>query len=187
MTKFMTPRKAAILEMLEADYDEHGRDNPMVSEFGRPPFAATDIATYIDWFGGENGRPEIKWTQRPDGTKTTSDPNAWWSPPASTVQSFARTLRGMAEEGLLVQVREKMDTRNGLARSTCEMPRTAYWSARTYERDLRLLQAYRATMEATYGWTPKKFERFMGTVEDIGAPKLQMIVSPANDTEIIDV
>jgi hypothetical protein len=181
MTKFMTPRKAAILRMLE----EH--DEGTYEEIGIPPYTATDIANYIDWFGGDNGRPEIKWVEQPDGTKTSTDPNCYWRPSESQVQSFARTLRGMAAEGLLIQVREKQDTIDGMSGRTMDMPRVCYWSARTFELDMRRAQAWRAGSEAKYGWQPKKFERFMGAAEDIGAAPPKMIVSPAHDTEIIDV
>jgi hypothetical protein len=126
--KIMTPRKEAILRMLEADYDEGGRDC-LASEFGRPPLTATTVAEYIDWFGYDNGRtPYVK---RPDGTIEYE--STLWRPSASQVQSFARTLRQMADEGLLVQVREKQQTRNALARDVVDMTRTAYYSAKTVE------------------------------------------------------
>ncbi|MEX3982788.1 hypothetical protein AB4Y45_27830 [Paraburkholderia sp. EG287A] len=163
----LTARKVAILRMLE----EH--DESTYEEIGIPPYTATDIAQYIDWFGGENGRPEIKWVEQPDGTRTSSDPNRMWRAPASVVQSFARTLRGMVAEGLLVSVREKQDTLNGISGRTMEMPRVCYWSVRTFERDMRRAQAWRAGREAKYGWEPKTFEKFMGKVEDIGLPAIR--------------
>jgi hypothetical protein len=166
----LTERKVAILRMLE----EH--EESIYEEIGIPPYTATDIANYVDRFGGENGRPEIKWVEQPDGTKTTSDPNAGWRPPESTVQSFARTLRGMTTEGLLVQVREKQQTLNGMADKYFDMPRVCYWSARTFERDMRRAQAWRAGREARYGWTPKVFEKDMGAVEDIGLPSIESSV-----------
>jgi hypothetical protein len=128
MTKtIMTPRKEAILRMLEADYDEGGQDS-LASEFGRPPLTATTIAQYIDWFDGDNGR---EWNEMPDGSKNAVDP--MWRVPAGTVQSFARTLRAMAKEGLLVSVREKQLTFNCIGGNYVDMPQTCYFSAKTME------------------------------------------------------
>ena len=130
MTKtIMTPRKKAIQRMLEADYDEGGRDS-LASEFGRPPFTATTIAQHIDWFDGDNGR---EWNEMPDGSKNAVDP--MWRVPASTVQSFARTLRAMAKEGLLVSVREKQQTLNGIGGNYVDMPQTCYFSTKTMEQN----------------------------------------------------
>jgi len=123
-----TPRKQAILRMLEADYDE-GDLHSLANEFGRPPLTATTIAEYIDWFDGENGRqPHVT---RPDSTIEYE--STLWRPSASLVQSFARTLRSMAAEGLLVQVREKQQTMNAITGNHIDMPRVAYYSAKTMD------------------------------------------------------
>lgn len=137
--KRTTPRKEAILRMLEADYEEGGRDS-LAREFGRPPLTATTIAEYIHWFDGENGRPEC------NAKPGESIPNeiAFWRPSASTVQSFARTLRAMAAEGLLVQVREKQQTRNALAGDHIDMPRVAYYSPKAMARNMEAKEAEQA-------------------------------------------
>lgn len=134
-----TPRKWAILRMLEADYDDSSRDS-FASEFGRPPFPATTIAQYIDWFGGDNGRPKY------EVSPGESIPNkiAFWYVSPSTVQSFARTLRGMAKEGLLIQVREKQQTMNGIAGQHIDMPRVAYYSPKAMGRNIEAAEAERA-------------------------------------------
>jgi hypothetical protein len=137
-----TPRKEAILSMLEADYGDGGAHS-LAFELGRPPFAATEIARYVDWFDGDNGKPEFS----PDG--------GVWDPSPSTVQSFARTLRGMETEGLVVSVSVKKLTYNGIVAAAkdgidCDvlMPRTCYFSARTYERDIAAQQQRQEAAEA---------------------------------------
>jgi hypothetical protein len=137
--KRTTPRKEAILRMLEADYEEGGRDS-LAREFGRPPLTATTIAEYIDWFDGENGRPECN--AKPGESVPLEI--AFWHPSASTVQSFARTLRAMTAEGLLVQVREKQQTRNALAGDHIDMPRVAYYSLRAMASNIEAKEAERA-------------------------------------------
>jgi hypothetical protein len=57
-----------------------------------------------------------------------------WKAPPSEIQSMARTLRGMAAEGLLIQVRQKLQTHTAMG--CVEMPQTCYYSARTYARDV---------------------------------------------------
>ncbi|HDR9101144.1 TPA: hypothetical protein QDB15_006001 [Burkholderia vietnamiensis] len=60
-----------------------------------------------------------------------------------SAQSVARTLRGMAKDGLLVAVRDRQDVWNAIAGGHIEMPVTAYFSARTVERDRAAAQAWR--------------------------------------------
>lgn len=161
----MTPRKEAILRMLEADYDE-GAPYSLASEFGRPPLTATTITQYIDWFDGDNGR---EWKEMPDGSKNAVDP--MWCVPASTVQSFARTLRGMVKEGLLVCVREKQQTLNGISGTYIDMPRVAYYSARTMEQNKL------HTVSSAYAHNSKE----LGQVID---GDFIRNVSPADDTSL---
>ena len=132
--KRMTPRKEAILRMLESDYDAFDRDDYRTG-FGRHPYNATTIASYIDLFGGNNGA-------------LNSAPCEPVKPSDSIVQSFARTLRGMVQEGLLVQVCEKQQTSNAIARDVVDMPRTCYYSARTIARDVAANQALQAAKDA---------------------------------------
>jgi hypothetical protein len=76
-----------------------------------------------------------------------------WPPPytataiarriGGSVQSVARTLRGMAKDGLLVAVRERQDTWNAIAQRSMAMTVTAYFSARTMSRDVELAAAWR--------------------------------------------
>jgi hypothetical protein len=118
MTKtIMTPRKEAIMRMLEDNSEG------CLREYGGPPCTATTITAYIHWFGG-----------REDGDREQYDP--------SVVQSFARTLRGMAAEGLVVRVIDKQDTLNRLAGNHIPMPRVAYYSAVTYERDSTVMTKF---------------------------------------------
>ncbi|WP_159876861.1 hypothetical protein [Aquitalea denitrificans] len=56
--------------------------------------------------------------------------------------SVARTLRGMAAAGLLVAVRHRDEVWNAIAQNFIEMPVTAYYSARTMERDKVLAKAW---------------------------------------------
>ncbi len=56
--------------------------------------------------------------------------------------SVARTLRGMAAAGLLVAVRHRDEVWNAIAQSFVEMPVTAYYSARTMERDKAVAKAW---------------------------------------------
>lgn len=56
--------------------------------------------------------------------------------------SVARTLRGMATAGLLVAVKHRDDVWNAIAQNFIEMPVTAYYSARTMERDKVLAKAW---------------------------------------------
>jgi len=56
--------------------------------------------------------------------------------------SVARTLRGMVAAGLLVAVRHRDDVWNAIAQNFIEMPVTAYYSARTMERDKVLAKAW---------------------------------------------
>ena len=60
-----------------------------------------------------------------------------------SVQSVARTLRGMAEDGLLVSVRAKQPVWNSIAHGHIDMTVTAYWSARTMERDIARVKAWK--------------------------------------------
>jgi hypothetical protein len=60
-----------------------------------------------------------------------------------SAQSVARTLRGMAKDGLLVAVKDRQDTWNAIARDHIEMTVTAYFSRRTMERDVALAKAWR--------------------------------------------
>lgn len=126
-----TPRKEAILRLLEHkfekgyDYDPDGGD-----DFGFPPYIATTIATHIDEFGGKSGRPERVVSEG----GWVNNEWAFWKAPPSEIQSMARTLRGMAAEGLVVQVRQKQQTHNAMG--CVEMPQTCYYSARTYASDV---------------------------------------------------
>jgi hypothetical protein len=104
--KRMTPRKEAILRLLEHHF-ENGYDREY-ADFGLPPYTASTIAREVRGFVGKNDTPPLESIVRPDGT--ISNEWAFWQPSESTVQSFARTLRQMADEGLLVQVREKKQT-----------------------------------------------------------------------------
>ncbi|MFP4901361.1 hypothetical protein ACLFKT_19845 [Paraburkholderia sp. BR14261] len=61
-----------------------------------------------------------------------------------SAQSVARTLRGMAQDGLLVAVRDKQEVWNAIAGSHIETTVTAYFSARTMERDIAAAKAWRA-------------------------------------------
>lgn len=61
-----------------------------------------------------------------------------------SVQSVARTLRGMAKSGLLVAVRDRQEVWNAIARSPLASTVTAYYSARTMERDIAVAQAWHA-------------------------------------------
>jgi len=56
--------------------------------------------------------------------------------------SVARTLRNMAAAGLLVSVKHRDDVWNAIAQNFIEMPVTAYYSARTVERDKVLAKAW---------------------------------------------
>lgn len=124
-----TPRKHAILRMLEANWGDEYAD---YGDPGPPPYTATRIAEYVDSFGGDNGRV---WNVMPDGTKTYQ---GIWSPSAMTVQSFARTLRAMAAEGLLIQVKARVSTRNAMGDDDyADMWRVAYYSVAAYERNKR--------------------------------------------------
>lgn len=115
-----TPRKEAILRLLEADYESLsiGGKYTLASDIGRPPFNAGRIAKLCDWFSGADVDPYGE------------------EPTASVVQSFARTLRGMAKEGLVVSVRHKTLTRNAIIASQrdfdCDIPmmQTCYYSAK---------------------------------------------------------
>jgi hypothetical protein len=109
-----TSRKTAILEFLEDD--EH-----CYQEYGTPPYNATTIANQTEPEPSENGD---------------------WRATAQTVQSVARTLRGMTKEGLLVAVRNRQEVWNAIAGNGIDMPVTAYYSARTMERDKQLAQAW---------------------------------------------
>lgn len=53
-----------------------------------------------------------------------------------SVQSVARTLRGMAKDGQLIAVRDRQDVWNAIADGHIEMTVTAYYSARTMEHDM---------------------------------------------------
>jgi hypothetical protein len=59
-----------------------------------------------------------------------------------SVQSVARTLRGMANDGQLVAVRERQSVWNAIVRGHIDMTVTAYYSARTMERDMMTAQAW---------------------------------------------
>lgn len=53
-----------------------------------------------------------------------------------SVQSVARTLRGMAKDGQLIAVRDRQEVWNAIADGHIEMTVTAYYSARTMEHDM---------------------------------------------------
>jgi hypothetical protein len=61
-----------------------------------------------------------------------------------SVQSVARTLRGMAKDGLIVAVRDKQDVWNAIAGGYIGATVAAYYSARTMERDIAAAKAWRA-------------------------------------------
>lgn len=138
-----TPRKEAILRLLEADFESptiNGKYT-LASEIGRPPFNAARIAELCDWFSGA------------DVAGPYGDP-----PSASVVQSFARTLRGMAKEGLVVSVRHKTLTRNAIVASSGRMDssipmmQTCYYSAKAMARnveDAEAREAHRKWCEET--------------------------------------
>ncbi|QBJ79574.1 helix-turn-helix domain-containing protein [Aquitalea sp. USM4] len=56
--------------------------------------------------------------------------------------SVSRTLRGMVAAGLLVAVRHRDDVWNAIAQNFIEKPVTAYYSARTMERDKVLAKTW---------------------------------------------
>ncbi|MFM0210471.1 hypothetical protein PQQ96_24000 [Paraburkholderia sediminicola] len=59
-----------------------------------------------------------------------------------SVQSVARTLRGMTKDGLLVATRDRQDVWNAIAGAQIETTVNAYWSARTMERDIEAAKAW---------------------------------------------
>ncbi|HDR9274895.1 TPA: hypothetical protein QDB24_002976 [Burkholderia vietnamiensis] len=61
-----------------------------------------------------------------------------------SVQSVARTLRGMAKAGQVIAVRDRQEVWNAIAHGHIETTVTAYYSARTMERDIAAAQAWRA-------------------------------------------
>ena len=60
-----------------------------------------------------------------------------------SVQSVARTLRGMAKDGQVVPVRDRQEVWNAIAHGHIETTVTAYYSARTMQRDMALAEAWR--------------------------------------------
>ncbi|MGF6974913.1 DNA-binding transcriptional ArsR family regulator [Paraburkholderia sp. JPY465] len=59
-----------------------------------------------------------------------------------SVQSVARTLRGMAKDELLIAVRDRQEVWNAIARGHIDMTVTAYFSARTVDRDIAAGKAW---------------------------------------------
>lgn len=53
-----------------------------------------------------------------------------------SVQSVARTLRGMAKVGLLVSVKDRQPVWNAIAQGDIDTGVTAYYSVRTMEHDI---------------------------------------------------
>lgn len=60
-----------------------------------------------------------------------------------SVQSVARTLRGMATSGLLVAVRDRQEVWNAIASSPIASTVTAYYSARTMVRDIAAAKVWK--------------------------------------------
>jgi predicted transcriptional regulator len=59
-----------------------------------------------------------------------------------SVQSVARTLRGMTQDGFLVAVRDRQEVWNAIANGHIESTVTAYYSALTIERDIATAKAW---------------------------------------------
>jgi hypothetical protein len=59
-----------------------------------------------------------------------------------SAQSVARTLRGMARDGLLVAVRDRQGVWNAIANGHIETTVTAYYSAQTMARDIAAANAW---------------------------------------------
>lgn len=59
-----------------------------------------------------------------------------------SLQSVARTLRGMAKDGLLVAVRDRQDVWNAIVNGYKGSTVTAYYSGRTMEREIATARAW---------------------------------------------
>jgi hypothetical protein len=60
-----------------------------------------------------------------------------------SVQSVARTLRGMAQAGSLISVKDRQQVRNAIAQGDIETTVTAYYSTRTMDRDIAAAKVWR--------------------------------------------
>ncbi|WP_186198196.1 hypothetical protein [Burkholderia gladioli] len=65
-----------------------------------------------------------------------------------STQSVARTLRTMAQAGKVVAVKTRLPVWNAIAGNAVDMPVTAYYSARTMERDIEIARAWHADSKA---------------------------------------
>lgn len=156
-----TIRKDLIIDFLEDD-------ELNFQEYGTHPYTATIIAREIE------GRRIDEF-----GPQAT----------AQTVQSVARTLRGMVKEGLLVAVRDRQEVWNAIAKNGVDMPVTGYYSTRTMERDKQRAQAWK---DGSAERSEKALDRMMATFSKAHEiPALPALPSPSRvvdmgAAEIID-